>query len=64
MYFHSCRDNYTYVYFLQVLAAAQGQNPARQTAVNAGIPIHVPAYQINMLCGSGLKYVCDIICCL
>jgi hypothetical protein len=35
----------------------EGQNPARQAAINAGIPIHVPAYQLNMLCGSGLKYV-------
>ncbi|KMQ93380.1 acetyl- cytosolic [Lasius niger] len=41
----------------QVLTAGEGQNPARQATVNAGIPIHVPAYQINMLCGSGLKSV-------
>lgn len=41
----------------QALAAGQGQNPARQAAVNAGIPISVPAYQINLLCGSGLKSV-------
>lgn len=40
----------------QVLTAGEGQNTARQATVNAGIPIHVPAYQINMLCGSGLKY--------
>jgi len=41
----------------QILTATEGQNPARQAAINAGIPIHVPAYQINMLCGSGLKSV-------
>lgn len=41
----------------QVLTAGQGQNPARQAAVKAGIPISVPAYTINMLCGSGLKAV-------
>ncbi|KAM0725310.1 Acetyl-CoA acetyltransferase, cytosolic [Formica fusca] len=41
----------------QVLAAGEGQNPARQAAVNAGIPIDVPAYQLNMLCGSGLQSV-------
>lgn len=41
----------------QILTATEGQNPARQAAIRAGIPIYVPAYQINMLCGSGLKYV-------
>ncbi|CAK9819325.1 Acetyl-CoA acetyltransferase, cytosolic [Anthophora plagiata] len=41
----------------QVLTAGQGQNPARQAAMKAGIPITVPAYLINMLCGSGLKAV-------
>ncbi|GAB1864883.1 acetyl-CoA C-acetyltransferase [Camponotus japonicus] len=41
----------------QVLSAGEGQNPARQAAVDAGIPIPVPAYQINMLCGSGLRSV-------
>ncbi|EFN71818.1 Acetyl-CoA acetyltransferase, cytosolic [Camponotus floridanus] len=41
----------------QVLSTGEGQNPARQAAVNAGIPIPVPAYQINMLCGSGLRSV-------
>jgi len=40
-----------------VLTAAQGQNPARQAAVKAGIPYSVPAYAINFLCGSGLKAV-------
>ncbi|KZC12568.1 PREDICTED: acetyl-CoA acetyltransferase, cytosolic [Dufourea novaeangliae] len=41
----------------QVLTAGQGQNPARQAAIKAGIPITVPAYLVNMLCGSGLKAV-------
>ncbi|KAK0162046.1 hypothetical protein PV327_008416 [Microctonus hyperodae] len=41
----------------QALTAAQGQNPARQAAIKAGIPISVPAYLINMVCGSGLKSV-------
>lgn len=40
----------------QVLSATEGQNPARQAAIYAGIPIQVPAYQINMLCGSSLRY--------
>lgn len=39
----------------QALTAGQGQNPARQTVINAGCPITVPATTINMLCGSGLK---------
>ena len=34
-----------------------GQGPARQAAVHAGIPVSVPAYGVNMLCGSGLKAV-------
>jgi len=42
-------------YYLQSLAAGQGQNPARQASLKAGLPIEVPAYGINMLCGSGLK---------
>ncbi|KAL6421579.1 hypothetical protein ACFW04_014309 [Cataglyphis niger] len=41
----------------QVLTAGEGQNSARQAAINAGIPIDIPAYQINMLCGSGLQSV-------
>ncbi|XP_026830059.1 acetyl-CoA acetyltransferase isoform X3 [Ooceraea biroi] len=39
----------------QILTAMEGQNPARQAAINAGIPVDVPAYQLNMLCGSGLN---------
>ncbi|ODM95030.1 Acetyl-CoA acetyltransferase, cytosolic [Orchesella cincta] len=45
------------VIFGQVLTAGQGQNPARQAAVNAGLPYSVPATSINMLCGSGLRSV-------
>ena len=41
----------------QILTAAQGQNPARQASVNAGIPVEVPAFGVNILCGSGLKSV-------
>lgn len=41
----------------QVLAAGAGQNPARQTAIHAGLPIEVPATTINKVCGSGLKAV-------
>lgn len=40
-----------------VLQAAAGQNPARQAAMEAGIPETVPAYTINKVCGSGLKAV-------
>lgn len=41
----------------QVLAAGVGQNPARQTAIKAGLPFSVPALTINKVCGSGLKSV-------
>ena len=41
----------------QILSAAQGQNPARQAAVNAGVPVEVPAWGVNQLCGSGLRTV-------
>ena len=41
----------------QVLTAAAGQNPARQTAIHAGLPDRVPAITINKVCGSGLKAV-------
>ncbi len=39
----------------QVLAAAAGQNPARQASIRAGLPNMVPAMTINKVCGSGLK---------
>ncbi len=41
----------------QVLTAGVGQNPARQTAIKAGLPHQVPAMTINKVCGSGLKAV-------
>jgi acetyl-CoA C-acetyltransferase len=41
----------------QVLTAGCGQNPARQAAIAAGLPQHVPALTINKVCGSGLKAV-------
>ena len=41
----------------QILTAGQGQNPARQASINAGVPKEVPAYGVNILCGSGLKSV-------
>jgi acetyl-CoA C-acetyltransferase len=41
----------------QILTAAQGQNPARQASIAAGLPVEVPAYGVNQLCGSGLKSV-------
>jgi acetyl-CoA C-acetyltransferase len=40
-----------------VLQAGVGENPARQCAVNAGVPIEVPAFTVNKVCGSGLKAV-------
>jgi acetyl-CoA C-acetyltransferase len=40
-----------------VLQAGLGENPARQCAVNAGVPIEVPAFTVNKVCGSGLKAV-------
>lgn len=39
----------------QVLTAGSGQNPARQTAVHAGLPFATPAFTLNKVCGSGLK---------
>ena len=41
----------------QVLTSASGQNPARQAAINAGVPIEKTAYVINQVCGSGLRSV-------
>jgi len=41
----------------QILTAAQGQNPARQASIAAGLPVETPAWGINMLCGSGLRAV-------
>ena len=41
----------------QILTAAQGQNPARQAAIAAGLPVETSAWGVNMLCGSGLRTV-------
>ena len=42
-----------------ILTAAQGQNPARQVGVKAGLPYSVPAYTVGMVCGSGMKSVIE-----
>ncbi len=41
----------------QILQAGQGQNPARQASMNAGVPKEVPAWIVNQMCGSGLRSV-------
>ncbi len=41
----------------QILTAGQGQNPARQASVAAGVPVQTPAWGVNQLCGSGLRAV-------
>ncbi|RYY35969.1 MAG: acetyl-CoA C-acetyltransferase, partial [Sphingomonadales bacterium] len=41
----------------QVLTAAQGQNPARQASMAAGVPKEVPAWGVQQVCGSGLRAV-------
>jgi acetyl-CoA C-acetyltransferase len=41
----------------QILTAGQGQNPARQASINAGLPNETPAWGMNQLCGSGLRAV-------
>jgi len=41
----------------QVLTAGAGQNPARQAAINAGLPVEVSAWGLNQVCGSGLRSV-------
>ncbi len=41
----------------QVLTGGTGQNPARQAAVKAGIPVEKPSYLVNQVCGSGLRSV-------
>jgi len=45
------------VIFGNVLQAGLGQNPARQAAVKAGLPVEVPAFTINKVCGSGLRTI-------
>ena len=51
------KDEIDEVVMGQVLTAGGGQNPARQAAINAGIPILKPAYIVNQVCGSGLRAV-------
>jgi len=41
----------------QILSAGEGQNPARQASIGAGIPVESPAWGVNQLCGSGLRSV-------
>jgi acetyl-CoA C-acetyltransferase len=41
----------------QILTAGQGQNPARQASIAAGVPAETPAWGVNQLCGSGLRSV-------
>jgi acetyl-CoA C-acetyltransferase len=41
----------------QILSAGEGQNPARQASIGAGIPVESPAWGVNQLCGSGLRTV-------
>jgi acetyl-CoA C-acetyltransferase len=41
----------------QILTAGEGQNPARQASIAAGIPVETPAWAVNQLCGSGLRTV-------
>ena len=44
----------------QILSAAQGQNPARQAAMKAGVPQEKTAFGVNQLCGSGLRAICAL----
>src|SRR5246500_4209407 len=41
----------------QILTAGQGQNQARKTSIAAGVPVEIPAWGVNQLCGSGLRSV-------
>ncbi len=50
-------DEVSEVIIGQILAAGEGQNPARQAAIGAGLPFAVTAYGVNQLCGSGLRSV-------
>ena len=50
-------DEVSEVILGQVLTAAQGQNPARQASMAAGIPREIPAWGVNQVCGSGLRAV-------
>jgi acetyl-CoA C-acetyltransferase len=50
-------DRVSEVIMGQILTAAQGQNPARQASIAAGIPVESPAWGVNQLCGSGLRAI-------
>ena len=50
-------DEVSEVIIGQILSAGQGQNPARQASIAAGLPNEVPAWGVNQLCGSGLRSV-------
>ncbi len=50
-------EEVTEVILGQILTAGQGQNPARQASIAAGLPVEVPAWGVNQLCGSGLRTV-------
>ena len=50
-------DEVNEIIFGQVLTAGNGQNPARQAAIKAGIPFSKPAHIVNQVCGSGLRAV-------
>ena len=50
-------DEVSEVILGQVLTAAQGQNPARQASMAAGVPKEIPAWGVNQVCGSGLRAV-------
>ncbi|KAF3375283.1 3-ketoacyl-CoA thiolase, partial [Enterococcus faecium] len=51
------KDKIDQVIFGNVLQAGNGQNVARQIALNSGLPVDVPAMTINEVCGSGMKAV-------
>jgi len=51
------REEVTEVIMGQILSAGEGQNPARQASIAAGIPVQAPAWGVNQLCGSGLRSV-------
>jgi acetyl-CoA C-acetyltransferase len=50
-------DQVSEVIMGQILQAGEGQNPARQASIGAGIPVEAPAWAVNQLCGSGLRAV-------
>lgn len=51
------KANISEVIMGNVLSAGQGQGPARQASINAGVPFTIPAYGVNMICGSGMKSI-------